>query len=109
VRVFNLLNKAGNFETAPIGDGRDGRRTFGLWEAMHGPQPGDLVLKWAVHKRGKCVFIIETVDPDPFVGSDWNKFWTGTMRDVNRNNLWTEEIHAALRSAHPQLYEAAAS
>jgi hypothetical protein len=104
MRVFNLCDSAGRFETSPIGDPFEGRRSFGFWETFYGPKPGDLILKWAVHKRNKCVFVIETVEPDPFVGSDNNKFWKGTMRDVNRNNLWTPQIIEALYKADPSLF-----
>lgn len=91
--VFNMMGMQGQFETRPIGSNR---RSVGFW-SYRTPRVGDMLVRPGANGT-KTVWVIESVAHD-FTGSNGDKYWKGTMRDLIGSNTMTENHWAALDSA----------
>ncbi len=89
-RVISLLGKAGRFETS-FQDCEPGYRTFGYWDGET-PKVGDIIVKprsgegayayWAARDVQLTIWEVTEIDWAVFKGSDENRFWKGTMRNL---------------------------
>ena len=94
MQVFDLRQSSGNFETKSEGF-TPGTRSFGIW-SFRTPEPGDLIV--IQRPNNNVIYIIDDVRLD-FTGSDGNKWWKGTMRDVIFLSLVSDKIVQTLKQA----------
>ncbi len=89
MRVFNLLGRAGQFETKPLDD--KGLREFGLWSYTQ-PVKNDLVVFFSTRINSKVLYQLTEDAANSFKGSNGEIYWRGRMLDVIRNNNLTKEV-----------------
>jgi hypothetical protein len=94
VNVINLVKQKGSFETSAA-DQPVGFRTFGLWSFAN-VTPGTLVV--IQRANAKALYEVQSA-ATTFTGSNTERFWEGTMKDVIAHRAVTQEMKDALEQA----------